>query len=205
MILTSDNGPWRNFGNHGGNTGGLREGKGTSFEGGVRVPCMMRWKGTIPGGTICSKLSATIDILPTIAAVTHSALPSAKIDGVDITSLLLDEDGAEPRDHFVYYYHANSLEAIRKDRWKLVFPHPHRTYYQNIPGYDGWPGGQPNDTTALALYDLRLDPGESVDVKEKFPEVVGELKKLADEYRRSLGDALTKQTGSEVRPAAQVK
>lgn len=204
VIMTSDNGPWRNFGNHAGNTAGLREGKGTSFEGGVRVPCIMRWKGKIPAGTVCNKLSATIDLLPTIAALTHSPLPSSKIDGVDITSLLLNDDEADPRDHFVYYYHRNSLEALRKGAWKLVFPHAHRTYNKNLPGYDGWPGEQPSDTTMLALYDLGLDPGETLDVKEKFPEVVQELKTLADEYRKELGDDLAKRPGTQTRPAALV-
>jgi arylsulfatase A-like enzyme len=204
VIVTSDNGPWRNFGNHAGNTGGLREGKGTSFEGGVRIPCLMQWKGKIPSGSICNKISSTIDLLPTIAAITNSKLPSSKIDGVDITSLLINEAGAEPRDHFVYYYRKDCLEAVRKGRFKLVFPHPHRTYYKEVPGYDGWPGEAPNDTTALALYDLAKDPGESVDVREKFPDVAKELNELADRYRSELGDALTDRKGSAVRPAAQV-
>lgn len=204
VIVTSDNGPWRNFGNHAGNTAGLREGKGTSFEGGVRVPCIMRWKGKIPAGTVCNKLSATIDLLPTIAAISKSTLPSKKIDGIDISPLLLDQKNAEPRDHFVYYYKKNDLEAVRKGSWKLVFPHMHRTYYKHLPGYDGWPGPQPNDTTELALYDLQLDPGETLDVKAGFPEVVQELQTLADEYRNKLGDDLTKQVGAEIRPAARV-
>ncbi len=204
VILTSDNGPWRNYGNHAGSTGGLREGKGTSFEGGQRVPCIMRWKGKIPPSTVCHKLSATIDLLPSIADICHAALPSRKIDGVNITSLMMNQKDAEPRDHFVYYYQKNSLEAVRKGPWKLVFPHVHRTYLKNLPGYDGWPGEQPNDTTQLALYNLRMDPGETLDVQGKFPEVVQELNILADEYRKELGDDLTKQQGAEIRPAAQV-
>lgn len=205
VVLISDNGPWRNFGNHAGSTAGLREGKGTSWEGGVRVPCIMRWKGRIPAGTICNKLAATIDVLPTIAGLCDAPLPSAKIDGVNIASLLLNEESADVRQHFVYYYQRNSLEAIRKGQWKLVFPHAHRTYYKALPGYDGWPGPQPQDTTARALYDLYLDPGETVNVESSFPEVVAELEKLAEEYRASLGDALTNREGLEVRPAAQVK
>ena len=70
VIFTSDNGPWLNFGNHAGTTGGLREGKGTSWEGGQRVPCIMRWPGVIPAGEICNKLASSIDILPTLAAIT---------------------------------------------------------------------------------------------------------------------------------------
>lgn len=204
VIVTSDNGPWRNYGNHAGNTGGLREGKGTSWEGGVRVPCLMRWKGKIPAGSISHKMSATIDLLPTIAAISNASLPSRKIDGVNITPLLMGDPDADPRSHLVYYYQKNSLEAIRKGAWKLVFPHAHRTYYKNTPGYNGWPGEQPQDTTGLALYDLRLDPGETVDVKSEFPEVVDELGRLADQYRDELGDALSNRAGKAIRPAARV-
>ncbi len=204
LILTSDNGPWLSFGNHAGNTGGLREGKGTSFEGGQREPCIMRWKGTIPAGTVCHKLASTIDLLPTIAALCGAALPERKIDGVDISALMMNEKDANPRDHFVYYYQKNSLEAVRKGPWKLVFPHMHRTYKKNLPGYDGWPGAQPNVATPLALYNLRMDPGETLDVQDKFPEVMEELKILADRYRKELGDDLTDQKGLEIRPAATV-
>lgn len=204
VILTSDNGPWLNFGNHAGSTGGLREGKGTSFEGGQREPCIMRWKGKIPAGTICHKLASTIDLLPTIAALCGATLPEKKIDGVDISSLMMYEHDANPRDHFAYYYQQNSLQAVRKGSWKLVFPHLHRTYKKNLPGYDGWPGAQPNDTTQLALYNLRMDPGETLDVQNKFPEVVAELKDIADQYRAELGDDLTNQNGSARRPSARV-
>lgn len=204
VILTSDNGPWLSYGNHSGNTGGLREGKGTSWEGGVRVPFIARWKGKIPEGTISNNMAVTIDLLPTIANLCGTDLPSKKIDGIDISTLLMGDKDANPRDHFVYYYKKNSLEAIRKGAWKLAFPHEYRTYKWNIPGYDGLPGPQPNDTTGLALYNLRLDPGENLDVKDKFPEVVNELKELADRYRQELGDELTGAQGTGVRPAAQV-
>lgn len=205
VILTSDNGPWRNYGNHAGSTGGLREGKGTSFEGGQREPCIMRWKGKIPAGTVCNELSSTIDLLPTLAAICGASLPANKIDGVDISSLMMQERDAHPRDHFLYYYQKNSLEAVRKGPWKLVFPHSHRTYMKNPPGYDGWPGAQPIDSTGLALYNLRTDPGESLDVQNEFPKVVKELQALADQYREELGDDLTGHEGSQRRPAAKVQ
>ena len=88
VIVTSDNGPWLNYGNHAGSSGGYREGKGTSYEGGQRVPCVMRWKGTMPEGLVCNKLSSTIDLLPTIAKFCQAKLPSHKIDGLDISELL---------------------------------------------------------------------------------------------------------------------
>lgn len=204
VILTSDNGPWLSFGNHGGNAGGLREGKGSAWEGGMRVPCIMQWKNVIPAGTICNKLASTIDLLPTIAKFANAQLPSKKIDGVDISSLLKNESGANPREHFAYYQ-GNKLEAIRKGEWKLVFSHSYRSYKKNPPGYDGWPGKQESLTAKYALYNLRSDPGETVDVQEKFPTVVGELNELADQYRITLGDDLRHMEGTERRAHAQVK
>lgn len=204
VILTSDNGPWLNYGNHAGNTGGLREGKGTSFEGGVRVPALMRWIGQIPEGTVNNHLASTIDLLPTIVELTQAELPLKKIDGVDISPLLFNKKDVNPRKNFAYYYSQNDLEAVRKGEWKLVFPHIHRTYKKNLPGYDGWPGDQPSDTASFALYNLRMDPGETLDVQEGFPQVVSELQKLADRFRMELGDDLTGKEGTERRPAAQV-
>lgn len=113
VIFTSDNGPWLNFGNHAGSAGGLREGKGASFQGGQREPCIMKWPGHIAEGTICNKLASTIDLLPTFAEITHSDLPKKKIDGVSILPLLLGDTNANPRETFLYYYRKNSLEAIR--------------------------------------------------------------------------------------------
>lgn len=200
VIFTSDNGPWLNFGNHAGSTGGLREGKGNSFEGGQREPCLMRWPGHIAAGTICNKLASTIDILPTIAAITKTPLPERKIDGVNILPLLLNDGNANPRETFLYYYRKNSLEAVRKGTWKLVFAHPGRTYVGFKPGVDGFPGPtNENFKFEEGLYDLRRDPGERYDVKEYYPEVVAELKKIADEARLDLGDDIQNITGQNQR------
>ncbi len=202
VVFTSDNGPWLNYGNHAGNTGGLREGKGTSWEGGQREPCIMQWPGVIPAGAVCNKIAATLDILPTIASITGGKLPEHKIDGVNIFPLLEEDQQANPRDHLYYYYQRNSLEAVRKDQWKLVFPHGHRTYENHLPGNDGHPGPVTQasfDTTAL--FNLRRDPGERYDVKELYPEVVADLRALAEKARTDLGDDLTKREGENVRPA----
>jgi len=205
VIFTSDNGPWLNFGNHAGSTGGLREGKGASFEGGQREPCIMKWPGHIQEGTICNKLASTIDILPTLAAITNSALPEKKIDGVNILPLLMGDENANPRQSFLYYYRKNSLEAVRKGDWKLVFAHPGRTYIGFKPGVDGFPGGtNENFPYEEGLYDLRRDPGERFDVKEYYPEVVAELKKLADEAREDLGDDIQKMEGKNRREPGRV-
>jgi arylsulfatase A-like enzyme len=206
VIFTSDNGPWLNFGNHAGSTGGLREGKGTSWEGGQRVPCIMRWPGVIPAGEICNKLASSIDILPTLAAITGAPLPEKKIDGVSILPLLLGEKGAEPRHEFLYYYQTNALEAVQRDFWKLVLPHSGRTYRNYKPGTDGWPGPTGTEKIETAqLYDLRRDPGEWYDVSKWYPEKVKELEVLTEKARADLGDDLTKSPGANRRKAGTLK
>ncbi|WP_143307599.1 sulfatase family protein [Chitinophaga vietnamensis] len=205
VIFTSDNGPWLSYGNHAGTTGGLREGKGTSFEGGIRVPCIMRWPGKIPAGTVCNRMAATIDLLPTIAGLCGARLPSRRIDGVDMRSLMFNEPDANPRDELAVYYETNSLQAIRKGPWKLVLPHRSRTYKLNVPGKDGFPGAQPTMMVAQALYDMRHDPGETLDVQSQYPEVVKALLQLAEKYRNDLGDDLTGAKGTGRRAAAKVQ
>ncbi len=204
VIFTSDNGPWINFGNHAGSTGGLREGKGTSFEGGQRVPCVMKWPGVVPEGEVCNKIAATIDILPTLAAITGAPLPEKKIDGVNIMPLLKGNKDANPRECLYYYYQKNSLEAVRKGEWKLVFPHKHRSYVGVMPGNDGYPGQYARAETGLELYDLRRDPGERYDVKKIHPDIVEELTKLADQAREDLGDDLTNNPGKNRRAPGQL-
>lgn len=202
VIFTSDNGPWLNFGNHAGTTGGLREGKGTSWEGGQRVPCLMRWPGVIPAGEICNKLVCAIDILPTLAAITGASLPEKKIDGVSILPLLLGDYEATPRHNFYYYYQANSLEGVQKDHWKLVLPHRGISYVGVAPGKDGWPGKTVSvEIRQNELYDLRRDPGERYNVAEYYPEIVRELLNLAEEARKDLGDDITRNPGTNRRKA----
>lgn len=206
VIFTSDNGPWLNFGNHAGTTGGLREGKGTSWEGGQRVPCIMRWPGMIPEGEICNKLASSIDILPTLAAITGAQLPGNRIDGVNLLPLMLGDKSAEPRHEFYYYYNANSLEAVQKDFWKLILPHNYRTYRGLKPGLDGWPGQTKSGTVEkIELYDLRRDPGEWYDVAEVYPEKVKELLALAEKARQDLGDDIAKVPGANRRKAGSLK
>ena len=200
LIVTSDNGPWLNYGNHAGSTGGLREGKGTSFEGGQRVPCIMSWPGVIPAGTVNNQMASEIDFLPTIAAITGAAVSSNKIDGVNIFPLLKGQMDSSPRKSFLYYYRANSLEAIRYENYKLVFPHPGRTYEGYLPGKDGMPGpGTENFQFPAGLYDLRRDPGERYNLINQLPEVVTQLTKLANEARADLGDDLTNNLGTNRR------
>lgn len=207
VIVLSDNGPWLNYGNHAGNTGGLREGKGTSFEGGQRVPCIMQWKGTIPAGSICGNLASGIDLLTTFAEIADVPLPEHKVDGVSLVSLLKQVPDANPRSTFYYYYRRNDLEAVTDGLFKLIFPHKHRTYEGFLPGNDGAPG-KVNEFYPLNekwLIDLRRDPGERYNVIKLYPEIAERLEKVAEEAREDLGDNLTKSKGRNRRPVGRVK
>jgi len=201
VIFTSDNGPWMNFGKHGGSALPLREGKGTSWEGGVREPCIMCWPGHIPAGTVCNKIAATMDILPTFAAIAGVPLPQRKIDGVNILPLLQGEKDASPRNH-LYYYYGKQLQCIREGKWKLHFPHSYRSYQGVEPGKGGLPGPYARGETGLELYDLENDISEKNNLAKKYPEVVKRLQALAGRARHELGD--NEIIGKEVRPSGRI-
>ncbi|MEE4213926.1 MAG: sulfatase [Bacteroidales bacterium] len=205
LIFTSDNGPWLNYGNHAGSTGGLKEGKGTSMEGGVREPCIMHWPAVITPGQLSNSLASTIDILPTIAEITGTQLPGHKIDGVSILPILRGDKDAKPRETFYYYYHSNNLEAVRMGQWKLVFPHDHRSYENVLPGNDGFPGPYSQGRAEYALYNLRRDPGERYDVKEQHPDILAEMEKLAEKAREDIGDNLTGREGKNRRQPGRTR
>lgn len=206
VILTSDNGPWLNYGNHAGSAGGLREGKATTFDGGNRVACLMYWKGHIQPGTTCSKLASGIDIFPTVAELSGAPLPNHKIDGVSLLPLIRGDRDANPRSSYVYYYNKNDLEAVTDGKFKLVFPHKHRTYGAFEPGEDGQPGKlTQSEVKKMELYDLRRDPGERYDVISLYPDVVERLKGIAEEMRDDLGDNLTGRKPTGARPHGTVK
>jgi len=184
----------------------LREAKGTVFEGGQRVPCIMRWPGKIPAGTVCNQLASAIDLLPTLAHLSGAPLPALKIDGVDISPLMLGDESARPREYFLYYYDRNSLKAVRDERFKLVLPHIGRTYAGFLPGNDGQPG-QVNERHQeyQALYDLRRDPGERYDVQSQYPEEVARLMKVVEAARLDLGDDLTGHEGTGRRAIGKLR
>ncbi len=201
VIFTSDNGPWLSYGTHGGSARPFREGKGTAWEGGVRVPCVMRWPGKIQANSECSELAATIDVLPTIAKLVGAELPARKIDGLDISSLLLTDSAKTPHEVYWYYW-ADGLHAIRSGKWKLHFPHNY--VHVDLPGENGLPGKLSQPKTELALYDLENDIGELDNVSVQNPEVVAKLTAFAEVARDDLGDALTKRVGKNLRPAGRL-
>lgn len=155
IIFTSDNGPWLSYKTLGGSAGPLRDGKGTTYEGGMREPCIMWWPGRIPAGKVCMDITTSMDIFPTIADLTSSLLPeSLEIDGENIISLLENPDSSVFKERVFYYYsqHGNP-EAIRKGSWKL-----------SIRGEQ------------VELYNLDEDISEKFNLVDQFPGLIEELK-----------------------------
>jgi arylsulfatase A-like enzyme len=195
VIFTSDNGPWLSYGNHAGSAGPLREGKATTWEGGVRVPFIARWPGRIPAGSTCREPAMTIDLLPTIARLTRAKLPAHKIDGKDIWPLLKGEPGAKSPQEAYYFYWGRRLQGVRSGRWKLYFPHSYPTLAGGAGGRDGKPAPYKQARSGLELYDLEADVGERTNVAQQHPEVVRRLEALADRARADLGDVVPKEKG----------
>ncbi len=205
VIFTSDNGPWLSYGEHGGSALPLREGKGTTWDGGVREPTVMRWPGRIPAGKVCREPAMTIDILPTIAKLIGAKLPAHKIDGRDIWPLMAGQPGARSPHEALYFYWGRHLQSIRSGKWKLHFPHGYRTLAGRPGGKGGRPARYSQGKTGLALYDLEKDVGEKTNVADRHPDVVARLKALADKAREDLGDSATKQRGKGRRPPGRLK
>ena len=208
VIFTSDNGPWLSYGDHAGSAGPHREGKGTAWEGGTRVPCVMRWPGQLPAGTVNDQYVMTIDLLPTLAGRIGARGPARAIDGLDVWPLLSGQPGAKnPHDGYGNWYAQNELQAVVSGdgEWKLVLPHRYRT----LAGRPGGTGGIPAkyeqaSVAAPALYNLRTDRAETSDVANAHPQVVQRLLAFAEKCRADLGDTLTKRTGAGVREPGRV-
>ena len=199
VIFTSDNGPWLAYGNHAGSAKPLREGKTTNWEGGTRVPCVMRWPGHIPAGTDTWDMLMTIDLFPTIAKLVGAKLPDRKIDGLDVWPLIARQPNAKnPHYAYWFYYEINQLQAVTSSdgRWKLQLPHTYRSMSGQEPGRDGVTGTYVDKKLdRTALFDLANDIGETTDVSAKHPEIVKQLEAEAEEARADLGDSLTNRSG----------
>ena len=226
IIFTSDNGPFLSYGNHAGSAGPLREGKLTTFEGGVRVPCIMRWPGNVAAGRTCEVPISTIDFWPTFAALAGAAAPSYRIDGCNVLPILRDEDGAELDRPVFYYYAGDELQAVRWGDWKLHLAHEYLTSALP-PGRDGRPANYKNmkpeamsvsglrgiasrhgyevRTQPQSLYNLKTDVGETHDVAAENPDVVQKMLGWVEQARSDLGDSLTKRVGTGVRPCDKLQ
>ncbi len=204
VVFTSDNGPWLSYGDHAGSAEPLREGKGTSWEGGTRVPCIVRWPGKIPAGTACAETSMTIDLLPTIAAITGAKLPELKLDGQNIwPDIAGDPTPHAPRTYWIYYAQ-NELQAVLRGNHKLVLPHTYRTLGGTPKATGGVPAKyHPAKVEKPQLYDLADDIRETKDLADSKPELLTELLQTAEHARAELGDTLTQRKGAENREPAR--
>ncbi len=209
VIYASDNGPWLSYGNHAGSAGPLREGKGTAWEGGTRVPSIMRWPGHLPAGAVSDNYIMTIDLLPTIAGRVGASLPPLPIDGLDVWPILSRQPGAtNPHDGYGNWYAQNELQAVVSGdgHWKLVLPHRYRTLGGRPGGRDGIPAKYENvDLRTSALYDLDADRSETTDVSAAHPEVVKQLLVFAEKCRADLGDSLTQRKGTGAREPGRIE
>lgn len=199
VIFTSDNGPWHIRGEHGGNATPLRAGKGTTYEGGMRVPCIMRWPGKVPAAAVCREMATMMDVLPTLTNLAGAQLPSDRvIDGKDISDLILATPGAKSPHEAFFYYSGNRLNAVRAGPWKLKL----QTTLQEETEY----GKIENPQTPIGpkLYNLLTDPGEQKSVLKDHPNVVKRLTELADAARHDLGDARTGAAGANLRPVGEL-
>ena len=207
VVFTSDNGPWLMYGDHAGSAGPLREGKGTNWEGGTRVPCIMRWPGHIPSGAVCNDMFMTIDLLPTLAGIIGAKLPEHPIDGLDVWPVISGQEGAKnPHSSYCFYYHRAQLQAVVSGdgRWKMQLPHDYGALV--LPGHGGERGRMENrKIEKVELYDLVNDVGESTDLADKHPEIVARLEAEAEKAREELGDELTGRKGAGVREPGRVK
>ena len=170
--FTSDNGPWLIQGLQGGSAGLLRDGKGSTFEGGMREPGIAWWPGTIKPG-VTAELASTLDILPTACALAGVALPKDRVyDGYDLSGLLKNGE-ASPRNE-MYYYRGEDIFAVRQGPWKV--------HFTTQIGY----GGKPEKHDPPVLHNIEHDPSETTDVAADHPEIVERLTKLAEEHKKTV-------------------
>jgi len=225
VIFTSDNGPFLSYGNHAGSAKPLREGKLTTFEGGVRTPCIMRWTGRITPDRTSDAPISSIDLWPTLAGLAGGKGSPNPIDGRDAWPVIRGDKGATPQRDVFFYYAGEELQAVRRGDWKLHLEHPYLTS-ASPPGRDGRPANFDNMKPEAmsvsgirgiasrhgyvvadqkqALYNLRTDIGETQDVAAANPAVVKELLELAETARADLGDALTKRAPTGTRPVGRI-
>ena len=169
VVFTSDNGPWLVKGEHGGSALPLFEGKMTHFEGGQRVPTLMKWPGKIPAGSVCSEMSLTMDLLPTLAHITGAALPTVvSLDGKNIIDLISGKKGAKTPHK--YFFFGN--RAVRSGDWKY---HASEKFAVKATR---------RDSTGPTLYNLKEDIGESINVIDEYPEIAERLKKAMEANKK---------------------
>jgi arylsulfatase A len=166
VLFSSDNGPW-----YQGSSGGLRGRKGMTWEGGVRVPFIVKWPERVPRGRVCHSLVSTLDLVPTVTKVAGAAAPAKAVDGVDILPLLTGERATLEREPLLYF-HGRDLHAARWEQWKLHIARSNAEMYSAAPA-----GGRRSmRLSSPELYNLELDADESADVAAENPGVVERIR-----------------------------
>mgnify|MGYP006289354601 FL=1 len=183
VIFTSDNGPWISYGNHAGTTP-YREAKGTSFDGGTRSACIMKYPGRIQAGITSNRTLCTLDVMPTITRLAGAEMPDNPVDGENVWDIIRGKAPAEnPHEYYPFSTGRNFEGVISGDgKWKLHLPHSYRTLVR--AGSDGQAGKYRQEKIGLSLFDMENDPYETTNVIDKYPKVAARLKKLADTHKR---------------------
>lgn len=182
IFIASDNGPWLSYGDHAGITQ-FREGKGTSFDGGVRNPAIIKFPGKIEAGAVSHRAWCSIDLLPTICQLTGSPLPENEVDGKDVWPLISgDPDARNPHEYYAFSNGSQFQAVMSGDgKWKLHIPHRYRTVVKG--GKDGLPGQYENVKLDTALYDMIHDPFERSNQLENYPEIAERLLQIAIQHK----------------------
>lgn len=199
VIFTSDNGPWidKPIGDHGGSAGGLRGGKMQTWEGGWRVPCIVRWPGKVRAGEVSDDIASTLDLMPTFATFAKAKLPDTKLDGLDLAAFLTKPGAASPRDTF-FYHNGPRLTAVRHKDWKLVLARPKRG---EMPYMPDWLTSHIESLPQTQLFNVRTDLAESKDLTAESPALVKQLIDLVEKSRAELGDFTGPGTGARFHEA----
>jgi len=181
LIVTSDNGPWISYGNHAGFTP-FREAKGTTFDGGIRSACVIKYPGALPAGAVSERAFGSVDLLPTLCRLAEVPLPANPIDGENVWDLIRGQEGAEnPHDYYAFSNNNNFEGILSGDgRWKLHLPHAYRVL--ETEGADGLPGKYASAQIDTALFDMLTDPFESSNVISEHPQIAAELIRLAETH-----------------------
>jgi len=182
VMFTSDNGPWVDYGNHAGKTP-FRASKGTSFDGGKRSACIIKYPGAIEAGSSSGEAFCSLDILPTLAALAGASLPENPVDGKNVMDIISGKDGAvNPNEYYPLSIGSEFQGILSGDgKWKLHLPHSYRSL--DTPGSDGMPGKYTAETIELSLFDMKNDPYETTNVIGKYPDVAAKLQKLAERHK----------------------
>lgn len=185
VIYMSDNGPNLNYGNHGGEKGILREGKGTTFDGGARVHCIMRWDKVINKRGDCDIMGMSIDILPTLVEICGAELPKNKIDGASMLPILEGKSDQPAQDHYVFFWNGK-VQAIRRGDWKYHFPHEYLYIDPKLVGHDGSPGTEQWKDLEESLFNIEDNPSEAINLIDSHRRIAAELKAIGVAAQREM-------------------